>query len=155
MAGLMDATASLGLAQDAYSLGLQRQVATAARAQAQPQGYGAVGAVNEKSAKDAAESFESFFVGQMLEYMWEGVEVDPMFGGGHAEEMWRSMLNQEYGKHVVKSGGLGIANQVMTSMLRAQEERTLAEQQLAAQGAATEGDTGTAGAVAAAAQVRR
>jgi hypothetical protein len=67
------------------------------------------------------------------------------------------MLNQEYGKHVVKSGGLGLANQVMASMLKAQEERTQVEQQLAA--AAPQGDemsdAGTAGAVAAAAQVRR
>jgi|GEM_PF-925397 len=167
MAGLMDATASLGLAQDAYSMGVQRQVAAAARApqvQGTAQGGNQAGALNEKNAKTAAESFESFFVGQMLEYMWEGVEVDPEFGGGHAEQMWRSMMNQEYGKHIVKAGGLGLANQVMASMLQAQEERTQAEQKLAAMGPkadgesdgeAVQGDAGAAGAVAAAAQVRR
>ncbi len=156
---MMDATALIGRAQDAYSTGLQGQIAKAARG---PQGPAQSGALDEKGARTAAESFESFFVGQMLEYMTEGLKPDPEFGGGHAEEMWRSMMNQEYGKHIVKSGGLGIANQVMTSMLRAQEERTAAEHKLNAMGVQSEptddvttGDANTSGALAAAAQLRR
>ena len=71
--------------------------------------------------------------------------------------MWRSMMNQEYGKQIVKSGGLGIANQVMASMIKAQEERTNTEQHLKAIGADAEsmGDVSTAGAVSTAAQMRR
>jgi peptidoglycan hydrolase FlgJ len=151
---IMNASAMIGRAQDAYSIGAQSQVAR--NAQSAQNNLGAKG-VDEKSAKGAAENFESFFVGQMLEYMWEGVEVDPMFGGGHAEEMWRSMLNQEYGKHVAKSGGVGIANNVMTSMLRAQEERTMAEQKLSGRTSGSDGGdaSATAGAVSAAAQIRR
>jgi peptidoglycan hydrolase FlgJ len=150
----MNASAMIGRAQDAYSMGAQAQVAR--NAQAAQNNPGAKG-FDEKSAKGAAENFESFFVGQMLEYMWEGVEVDPMFGGGHAEEMWRSMLNQEYGKHIAKAGGVGIASNVMTSMLRAQEERTMAQQKLS--GLTSESSGGeaaeTAGAIGDAAQIRR
>lgn len=141
---MIDASALIGQAQTAYSAGLQNRAATAA------------GGANQKNVREAAESFESFFVGQMMEYMWQGVEVDPNFGGGHAEEMWRSMLNQEYGKHIVKSGGLGIANQVMASMLKAQEERSMSEQKFAALDgpADPESDNATAGA-AATASLRR
>jgi len=46
--------------------------------------------------------------------------------------MWRSMMNQEYGKHIATSGGLGLSSQVMTSMLKAQEERTHEAQAAAA-----------------------
>ena len=73
-----------------------------------------------------------------------GIESDPVFGGEQGEEMWRSMLNQEYGKEVAKSGRLGIADHVMTAMLKAQEERTVAQDVLAVQQAAAKpvaGDT--------------
>jgi Rod binding domain-containing protein len=80
----------------------------------------------------AAQEFEAFFVGQMMEYMSAGLSADENFGGGHAEDTWRSMLNQEYGKQIAKSGRLGVADHVMTAMLRAQEERTKAAEQLTA-----------------------
>lgn len=151
---MMDATALIGRAQDAYSLGVQGQVAQAANGS---QTKTKPGGLDEKSVRTTAESFESFFVGQMLEYMTEGMKPDDEFGGGHAEEMWRSMMNQEYGKQIVKSGGIGIANQVMASMIKAQEERTNTEQHLKAIGADAEpmSDVSTAGAVSAAAQIRR
>ncbi|MBX7200197.1 MAG: rod-binding protein [Rhodospirillaceae bacterium] len=84
---------------------------------------------DQKKIKKAAQDFEGFFVGQMMESMTEGLETNEYFGGGHGEEMWRSMLNQEYGKEVAKGGKLGIASTVMASMLRAQEERTKAQMQ--------------------------
>ena len=77
--------------------------------------------------KEAAQQFEAFFVGQMMEYMTAGLKADGVFGGGQAEETWRSMLNQEYGKQVAKTGRLGIADTVMKSMLEAQEKRSAAQ----------------------------
>ncbi|MBL8629413.1 MAG: rod-binding protein [Rhodospirillaceae bacterium] len=120
----MNISAILNQTQNAYTSSVQKQAATAA-ADLTP---------DQKRAKATADEFESVFVGQMLEYMSEGVEVDPMFGGGHAEEMWKSMMNQEYGKHIVKNGGLGISKQVMDYMLKAQEEQTVTKQKLAAMG---------------------
>ena len=150
---MMDTTSLIGGAQNAYSVGVQGQAVNAATAQSNKKANG----LDEKGARTAADNFESFFVGQMLEYMTQGVEVDPEFGGGHAEDMWRSMMNQEYGKHIVKSGGLGISKQVMDSLLKAQEESTTAQQKLAALSPddETAGATNAASAISAAARLRQ
>lgn len=112
----MDATSLIG--QNAISAALQKQTAAQAAN---------MSTADQKKIKKAAQDFEGFFVGQMMNSMTEGLETNDYFGGGHGEEMWRTMLNQEYGKEVAKSGGLGIASSVMTGMLRAQEERTKAQ----------------------------
>jgi flagellar protein FlgJ len=71
--------------------------------------------------RKAASEFETQFVSQMLTPMFETVETDPMFGGGHGEEMFRSLLVNEYGKQMSNRGGLGIADSVYRELLRAQE----------------------------------
>jgi flagellar protein FlgJ len=71
--------------------------------------------------RKAAGEFESQFMSQMLTHMWENVETDDYFGGGHGDEMFRSMLVSEYGKMITRSGGLGIADQVQHAMLQMQE----------------------------------
>jgi len=68
-----------------------------------------------------SEDFEAMFATQMLQPMFEGMGVNPIFGGGHGEEVMRSFLLQEYGKMIAKTGKLGIARQVKSEMLRAQE----------------------------------
>ncbi|TAK98516.1 MAG: hypothetical protein EPO08_18875 [Rhodospirillaceae bacterium] len=112
-------------AQGAYADGL---AARALKAQQATAG----GQQDLKKTKNAAQQFEGFFVGQMMEYMMADLHPDPTFGGGQAEETWRSMLNQEYGKEVAKSGKLGIADKVMKSMLQAQEGRNAAAKKLSA-----------------------
>ena len=74
-----------------------------------------------RSIDKAARDFEAMFATQLLQPMFEGIAVDPMFGGGHGEEAMRSFLLQEYGKQIAQSGRLGIAAQVKAEMLRAQE----------------------------------
>lgn len=68
----------------------------------------------------AASSFESMFMSQMLQPMFEGLPVDSTFGGGHAEELMRSLLVQEYGKIASKNGHFGIADAVKAQMLKIQ-----------------------------------
>ncbi|MBK1666226.1 chemotaxis protein [Rhodospirillum rubrum] len=72
-------------------------------------------------AKESAQEFESFFLGQMLQPMFSSIETEAPFGGGHAEEMWRSMMVDEYGKMIARNGGVGIADAVMRVMLANQE----------------------------------
>ncbi|HYD31004.1 MAG TPA: rod-binding protein [Azospirillaceae bacterium] len=72
--------------------------------------------------RKSAKEFESMFVGQMISHMFEGMEADETFGGGHGEEMFRGLLVQEYGKQVAQRGGLGIADNVYRVMLEAQEK---------------------------------
>ena len=123
----MDASSLIG--QDSYVTGLQKQAA------AQTGALKSLGAkaANMKQVHDAAQKFESFFVGQMMEHMTSGIETDETFGGGHGEDMWKSQLNQEYGKEIAKSGKLGITDQVMKGMLKMQEQRTAAAQAAAGQ----------------------
>jgi len=118
----MEATSLIG--QDAYVAGLQKQSAAQVAA--------VRGASNRASdpqkMRDAAKQFEAFFIGQMMEHMTAGIETDPLFGGGAGEDMWKSMLNQEYGKEVAKSGRLGIADHVVKGMLKMQEQHDAAAQ---------------------------
>ena len=57
----------------------------------------------------------------MLESMFAGIKTNKMFGGGSAEDMYRSLMTQEYGKAVAQSGTLGIADTIKREMLRMQE----------------------------------
>jgi peptidoglycan hydrolase FlgJ len=117
----MDATSLIGNAQDAYVTGLTAQVTKKAKADAPM--ASAMTPDQEKKLRDTAQDFEAFFIGQMMEHMMAGMETDPTFGGGPGEDMWRSMLNQEYGKEIAKTGKLGVADHVMRGMLAAQEQR--------------------------------
>jgi Rod binding domain-containing protein len=75
-------------------------------------------------ARKAAEDFESFFLTQVFEEMFSGIEPDSMFGGGQGESVFRSLLLQEYGKAVANRGGVGIADAVQKEILKLQEEQS-------------------------------
>ncbi len=79
---------------------------------------------NDKQAKEAAEDFEAFFLSRTMESMFDTVETDAMFGGGHAEKIYRSMLVNEYGKTMAQSGGIGVADYVMNTILELQEKQS-------------------------------
>ena len=72
-------------------------------------------------AEKVAQDFEAFFLGQMLQPMFASISVDPPFGGGNAEEIWRSLMVDEMGKAMAKAGGIGIAAHVKREILRLQE----------------------------------
>ena len=84
---------------------------------------GAAGA-NDAAIAEAAKQFEASFLSQMFSHMFESVETDQLFGGGHGEEMFRSMLVDEYSKQVVKHGGIGVAENVMRTMIAQQESQS-------------------------------
>jgi len=71
----------------------------------------------EKTSQD----FEAMFATEMLRPMFEGIDVDSTFGGGHGEEAMRSFMLQEYGKIIAKTGKLGVGSQVKAEMIRLQE----------------------------------
>ena len=77
--------------------------------------------LDTNKAKESAESFEAFFLTRMMESMFEGVSTDGMFGGGHAEKIYRSLLLDEYGKEMAKLGSVGVKDYVMQSILQMQE----------------------------------
>ena len=82
-----------------------------------------LGAKGMSSAKveETAQDFEAQFIAQMMENMFSTVETNSEFGGGEAEEVYRSLLVTEYGKLVSRTGGIGVADHVKREMIRMQE----------------------------------
>ena len=76
-------------------------------------------------AKKAGEDFEAFFLSQAFENMFGGVDADPLFGGGNGENVYRSLLTQEYSKVAAKNGTTGIAESVTREILRLQEAQRI------------------------------
>jgi Rod binding domain-containing protein len=72
-------------------------------------------------AKETAQKFEAVFITQFLGQMFDGIKTDGIFGGGQGEEMFRSLMLDEYGKQFAAQGGFGLANAVQRELLRNQE----------------------------------
>lgn len=72
--------------------------------------------------RKTAQDFESVFLESMFAPMFEGAgEEGPLGENGTGGATWRSMLTNEYARSFAKSGGVGIAEPVMSEMLRLQE----------------------------------
>ncbi len=86
------------------------------------------GALTEKQrqqAKKVSQDFEALFVGMMMKSMRATVGKDTLTGGGHGDEVYRSMLDQEYANAAVKQGGgLGLAKIIEKDIIR-QESRKI------------------------------
>jgi flagellar protein FlgJ len=89
---------------------------------------------SQQAIREAAVEFEAVFAAQMLKPMFDELDSDGMFGGGHAESVFRSLLVQEIGEKVASRGELGIADAMTAELLRIQEGQAA---QAAAQIAAT------------------
>jgi len=75
-----------------------------------------------QQAKKVSQDFEGLFIGMMMKSMRETVAKDKLTGGGHGEEVYRSMLDQQYVEAAVKRGGFGLAKPIEQEILR-QESR--------------------------------
>lgn len=85
--------------------------------------HAAAPAVDRNSAAwKAAQEFEAVFLAQMMGEMHAGVELQAPFGGGFAEQTYRALLDQEIGRQMAATGGVGIATAVYQEMLRLQGE---------------------------------
>ncbi|MDO8381067.1 rod-binding protein [Phenylobacterium sp.] len=67
-----------------------------------------------------AKDFESSFLSVMLGSMFKDVNISEPFGGGHGEDAFKSFMTEAMAKQVVKSGGLGISDDVAKEMLKLQ-----------------------------------
>lgn len=72
-------------------------------------------------AKKTAEQFEGIFITQFLGQMFAGIKSDGPFGGGQGEEMFRSLMMDEYGKQIAAQGGFGLSAAVTRELLKTQE----------------------------------
>ncbi len=86
----------------------------------------AIGLPPETVAKavKAARDFEAMTLGQLLQPMFDTVDLaHTAFGGGSGEEAFKPMMVNEMAKAIAAHGGLGLAAPILAQMLRAQEER--------------------------------
>ncbi|MDB5558850.1 MAG: hypothetical protein JWQ36_1784 [Enterovirga sp.] len=75
----------------------------------------------ERTRKTAVD-FETMFLEQTLDRLTEGAgEEGPLGQNGTGGGVYRSMLSKEHAKSIVKTGGIGIADQVYRQMLQMQE----------------------------------
>ena len=92
----------------------------AAKAQA-PQAPSATN--NMEAATKAAKQYEGVFISEFLGSMFEGIKTDGPFGGGQGEEMFRSMMIDEYGKQIENQGGFGLSSAITRQLLAEQEKK--------------------------------
>jgi len=72
-------------------------------------------------AEWAAKEYESVFISQFLGSMFSGIKTDTLTGGGQGEEMFRSLMVNEYAKGLQQRGGFGLAAQMKAQLLKHQE----------------------------------
>jgi len=86
------------------------------------------GVRTEEQAAKVANEFESFFLGQMVEGMFTGLDGGGPFSGGAGEKAFSGLLHEEYAKVFAKNGGIGLSDQLKTEILRMQGIETQKEQ---------------------------
>jgi flagellar protein FlgJ len=79
------------------------------------------GTVDAAKAAHVAKEYESVFISQFLGSMFSGVKSDGMFGGGQGEEMFRSMMVDQYAKGLTARGGFGLATAMQAELLKHQQ----------------------------------
>jgi len=77
------------------------------------------------SARKVSREFEAVFTGFMLKSMRETVGKDTLTGGGRGEEVYRSLLDQEYALTVAQQGSLGLANTIEKQILEDASRRAV------------------------------
>lgn len=113
--------AASGLNIDAGMMALQQTRVSAGEAAAKRLNALPHNTMRHAEARKTADEFESMFLSQMLQHMSSGIKTDGPFGGGPGEEMFRSLLNQEYAGMLAKRGGIGLADHVYRQILALQE----------------------------------
>jgi len=107
--------ANLGTAD----LALARSQGSAKNTAAQIQA--AARAKDNDAVRATAEKFEAQFLSQMMGHMFKGIGGDSVFGGGHAEEVWRDFYVEEITKSFASRGGIGLADTIEKQLLTLQE----------------------------------
>lgn len=64
---------------------------------------------------------EATFITQMIKPMFDETQATEPFGGGNAEDVWRSFELDEFGKAIARSGGIGLAPAIYRQLLAVQE----------------------------------
>ena len=72
-------------------------------------------------AASVSKEYESVFISQFLGSMFQGISTDGPTGGGQGEEMFRSMMTEQYAKGLTARGGFGLADKMKAELLKHQQ----------------------------------
>ena len=69
-----------------------------------------------------AQQLEGTFLNTLMKEMFSSIKTDDQnFGGGFAEETWRGMQAQQFADAMAQGGGVGLADQLMPTLMQLQE----------------------------------
>ena len=77
-----------------------------------------------QQARKVSQEFEGLFIGMMMKSMRETVGKNPITDGGHGEDVYRSMLDQQYVDAAVKRGGFGLAKHIEKEIIRQESKKS-------------------------------
>ena len=72
---------------------------------------------NESKIKKLSKEFESLFLDVVLKSMRNTVQKSGLIDGGHAENLYQSMLDSEYAKVMSEQGNNGLAEMIEKQLL--------------------------------------
>lgn len=73
---------------------------------------------DKEALKKSCEDFESVFVNQMMKSMRNTVQKTGFISGGRGEEIFQSMLDEEYASQISKSGKMGLSDMLFRELSR-------------------------------------
>lgn len=79
-----------------------------------------------ETVRQQAVELEGVFLNTLVSQMFSGLKTDGDFGGGFAEETWRGLQSEQYARQLAENGGIGLADQIISELLRAQEDNQFA-----------------------------
>lgn len=71
---------------------------------------------SDQALRMAANEFAGVFMSQMYKIMDSTVQRSGMFGGGHGENVFRDMLNQEYARNAAYGDAYGLGEMIYQAM---------------------------------------
>jgi len=72
-------------------------------------------------AREQAIELEGVFLNTLVGQMFSSLDTESEFGGGYAEETWRSMQAEQIANTIARNGGIGLADQIMADLITIQE----------------------------------
>jgi len=75
----------------------------------------------DQRLRQQAEELEGVFLNTLVSQMFAGLDSKNGFGGGFAEDTWRSIQSEQLANQIAQSGGIGLADQILASLLDVQE----------------------------------
>lgn len=69
------------------------------------------------SARKVAQEFEAMFTGMIIKSMRSTAGPDKLTGGGRGEEIFSSLLDQEYAMAIARQGGMGLGQTIEKQLL--------------------------------------